>query len=99
MIKIDENLGGFDIASAEESYRTNNEQPKDKTNKFQIVTLDELNVRKTADWNAKPITTVKKGQYLDVVEKVEAKNGSTSMYKLESGLYITTSTKYVKEVR
>lgn len=77
----------------------NNEQPKDKTNKFQIVTLDKLNVRKIADWNAKPITTVKKGQYLDVIEKVEAKNGSTPMYKLESGLYITASTKYVKEVK
>ena len=77
----------------------NNEQPKDKTNKFQIVTLDKLNVRKTADWNAEPVTTVKKGQYLDVIEKVEAKNGSTPMYKLESGLYITASNKYVKEVK
>lgn len=72
---------------------------EDKTNKFQIVTLDKLNIRKIADWDAKPITTVKKGQYLDVVEKVDAKNGSTPMYKLESGLYITASTKYVKEVR
>ena len=78
---------------------TKDTSKEDKANKFQIVTLDELNVRKTADWNAKPITTVKKGQYLDVVEKVKAKNGSTPMYKLESGLYITTSTKYVKEVR
>ena len=78
---------------------TKDTSKEDKANKFQIVTLDELNVRKTADWNAKPITTVKKGQYLDVVEKVNAKNGSTSMYKLESGLYITASTKYVKEVR
>ena len=78
---------------------TKDTSKEDKANKFQIVTLDELNVRKTADWNAKPITTVKKGQYLDVVEKVDAKNGSTPMYKLESGLYITTSTKYVKEVR
>ena len=77
---------------------TKDTSKEDKANKFQIVTLDELNVRKTADWNAKPITTVKKGQYLDVVEKVEAKNGSTPMYKLESGLYITASTKYVKEV-
>ena len=71
---------------------------EDKANKFQIVTLDELNIRKTADWNAKPITTVKKGQYLDVIEKVDAKNGSTPMYKLESGLYITASNKYIKKV-
>lgn len=78
---------------------TKDTSKEDKANKFQIVTLDELNVRKTADWDAKPITTVKKGQYLDVVEKVNAKNGSTPMYKLESGLYITASTKYVKDVR
>lgn len=66
--------------------------------KFQIQTLDELNVRKVADWNADAITTVKKGQYLDVIDTVEAKNGSTKMYKLESGLYITASEKYVKKV-
>lgn len=65
---------------------------------FQIITLDELNVRKVADWNADPITTVKKGQYLDVVDEVDAKNGSTKMYKLDSGLYITASDKYVKKV-
>lgn len=76
------------------------EEPKKETNnkKIQIITLDKLNIRKTADWNAKPITTVKKGQYLDVIEKVDAKNGSTPMYKLESGLYITASNKYIKKV-
>ncbi|MGM9834811.1 MAG: N-acetylmuramoyl-L-alanine amidase [Bacilli bacterium] len=65
----------------------------------QIITLDELNIRKVADWNANPITTVKKGQYLDIVEKVDAKNGTTKMYKLESGLYITASEKFVKVVK
>ena len=69
------------------------------TNKFQVKVLcDTLNVRKVADWNAKPITTVKKNQYLDVVTTVTAKNGKTKMYKLESGLYITASTKYVKKI-
>mgnify|MGYP000808853709 FL=1 len=51
-----------------------------------------------ADWNASAVTTVKKGQILDVVAEVSPKNGSTKMYKLESGLYITASEKYVKKV-
>ena len=66
--------------------------------KFQIQTLDKLNVRKVADWNAPAVTTVKKGQILDVVAEVVAKNGSTKMYKLESGLYITASSKYIKKL-
>ena len=66
-------------------------------NKFKIRVLsDSLNVRKVADWNAPAITTVKKGQYLEVVELVTPLNGSTKMYKLESGLFITASTKYIE---
>lgn len=70
-----------------------------KTNKkFQVKVLSHtLNVRKNADWDAEPITKVKKGQYLDVIDTVDAKNGSTKMYKLESGLYITSSSKYVEK--
>lgn len=76
------------------------EEPKEETKiKFQIQTLDKLNIRKKADWNADVVTTVKKGQILDVVDTVAAKNGSTPMYKLESGLYITTSEKYVKIIK
>jgi hypothetical protein len=71
------------------------EETKATTKKFQIQTLDKLNVRKVADWNASAVTTVKKGQ---VIDTVDAKNGSTSMYRLESGLYITASEKYVKKV-
>lgn len=74
------------------------EETKATTKKFQIQTLDKLNVRKVADWNASAVTTVKKGQILDVVAEVSPKNGSTKMYKLESGLYITASEKYVKKV-
>lgn len=74
------------------------EETKATTKKFQIQTLDKLNVRKVADWNASAVTTVKKGQILDVVAEVSPKNGSTKMYKLESGLYITASDKYVKKV-
>lgn len=70
------------------------------TEKFQIRVKckEALNVRKVPDWNAEPVTTVKNGQYLDVIDRVDAKNGSTDMYKLESGLYITTSEKYVERV-
>lgn len=78
---------------------SDNSQSISTNNKFQIKVLsDSLNVRKVADWKADPITTVKKGQHLDVVETVDAKNGSTNMYKLESGLYITSSSKYVKKL-
>lgn len=66
---------------------------------FQVKVLcNELNVRKVADWNAKAITTVKKNHYLDVVDIVDAKNDKTKMYKLESGLYITSHPRYVKRV-
>lgn len=74
------------------------EETKPTTKKFEIVTLDKLNIRKVADWDADPVTTVNKGQHLQVIDIVDAKNGSTPMYRLESGLYITASDKYVKKV-
>lgn len=74
------------------------EETKSTTKKFEIVTLDKLNIRKVADWYADPVATVKKGQHLQAIDTVDAKNGATKMYKLESGLYITASDKYVKKV-
>ena len=74
------------------------EETKATTKKFEIITLDKLNIRKVADWYADPVATVKKGQHLQVIDTVDAKNGSTPMYRLESGLYITASDKYVKKV-
>lgn len=74
------------------------EEAKSTTKKFEIVTLDKLNIRKVADWDADPVATVKKGQHLQVIDTVDAKNGNTPMYRLESGLYITASDKYVKKV-
>ena len=74
------------------------EETKATTKKFEIITLDKLNIRKMADWYADPVATVKKGQHLQVIDIVDAKNGVTKMYKLESGLYITASDKYVKKV-
>lgn len=80
----------FDVKYVEEKVTSNQ-------TKFKIKVLyNDLNVRKEADWNANPITRVKKGQWLEVVAEVNTKNGKTNMYKLESGLYITASKKYVK---
>lgn len=64
---------------------------------FQICTLDKLNVRKVADWNAEAVTVVPKGRYLDVIAQVQPKNGKTPMYQLESGLFITASKTFVKK--
>lgn len=74
------------------------EETKATTKKFEIITLDKLNIRKVADWYADPVAIVKKGQHLQVIDTVDAKNGNTPMYRLESGLYITASDKYVKKV-
>lgn len=54
-----------------------------------------LAVRKKPDWNAEPIMYLKRvGDVYSVVRKVKVGNGY--MYQLKSGLYITTSKKYVK---
>ncbi len=78
------------------AYRKESTPIASNKTKFKIKVLSNtLNVRKVADWNADPVTKVKKGQWLEVVSEVDAKNGDTNMYKLESGLYITTNPKYV----
>lgn len=67
------------------------------TNKRVVnVSSEDLNIRDTADWNAKPSGVIKKGGNAEVVSKVSAKNGTTEMYKLKNGKYVTTSDKYVK---
>lgn len=78
--------------------KPNTEKPSKPKILFQILTLDELNIRKTPDWNAKPITVVKENIHLDVIKEVDAKNGKTRMYQLESGLYITASPTFVKKL-
>lgn len=60
------------------------------------ISGEELNIRSTADWNAKPSGVIKRGGNAEVVAKVDAKNGSTDMYKLKNGKYATASTKFVK---
>ena len=38
-----------------------------------------------------------KGDVFTIVDTVEAKNGRVKMYKLKSGLYITTASQYVED--
>lgn len=61
------------------------------------ISTDPLNIRNSADWNAKPINVLKPGDSLTYVAgPITAANGSTKMYKCKNGNYITASTKYVK---
>lgn len=56
-----------------------------------------LNIRSSADWNGKVVTTLAAGASVTYAEgPVTAANGSTKMYKTISGTYITASEKYVK---
>lgn len=61
------------------------------------VLVNDLNIRKIADWKASPIFTVSRGDIFTVIDTVQPKNGNTKMYKLKSGLYITACDKYVED--
>lgn len=66
---------------------------------FQVKVLSKtLKVRNIADWDAKEVTKIKKGQHLDIVAIVDAKNGKRKMYKTDQGLYVTSSENYVEKV-
>ncbi|TCN25471.1 N-acetylmuramoyl-L-alanine amidase [Mesobacillus foraminis] len=73
----------------------NLKEQKAKTDAVGTVTVlvDELWYYNKPDWNAKE-DTVDKGTVLTVVETLTV-NGS-KMYKLKSGTYITSNTKYVR---
>lgn len=61
------------------------------------ISGSELNLRSSADWNDKVVTTLAAGASVTYAEgPVTAANGSTKMYKTISGTYITASEKYVK---
>ena len=60
------------------------------------INYDGLNARNKADWDADPIIKLEKGCVLTVINTVEAKNGKTKMYETKSGIYVTTSKKYVE---
>lgn len=71
-------------------------QAPSKTQYLKVIYNGQLNVRKVADWRADPCGSVHKGDVFTVIKEVTAKNGSTNMYQLKSGVYITSSTKYVE---
>ena len=60
------------------------------------IIVENLNVRKVPDWSAKPCQVVHYGDAFTIDKEVSAKNGNTKMFKLKSGLYITTSKRYVE---
>lgn len=58
--------------------------------------LQEVNIHKTADFNASSVIgTVKKGGVYTVSKLIEM-SGTTNMYQLKSGVFITAATKYVE---
>lgn len=70
---------------------------KDDTIKIvRNISGEPLNLRETADWNAKSCGTMKPDDVLTYVKTVDAKNGSTKMYLTKAGTYVTASDKYTK---
>lgn len=55
-----------------------------------------INLRATADWDAKACDTMNTDEVLTYVRTVTAKNGSTKMYLTKAGTYVTASDKYTK---
>ncbi|RNA68653.1 N-acetylmuramoyl-L-alanine amidase [Alteribacter keqinensis] len=62
-----------------------------------IVDADTLNVRSRPSWDASAVAgTVRRGEAFTVIERVSVPGSSTDMYRLKSGLYITTSESFVR---
>lgn len=68
-----------------------NEQPYTGFVKFK----QDLNVRTTPDWDAKPSEVCKEGTVLTIVAKVLPVGSKSYMYKTKSDLYVTVNEKYV----
>ena len=65
--------------------------------KYIKVKVKELNIRNAASWEDDAISgTVKEGEVFTVVKKVKV--GSSYMYKLKSGYFISASSKYVESI-
>ncbi len=61
------------------------------------VLANVLNIRKSANWDDSAVCgTVRKNEVFTIVGKETPKGSATPLYKLKSGVYITTSDKYVK---
>lgn len=63
------------------------------------ISKENINIRNSADWNAKAITELKPGESVTYKEgPIAAKNGTTKMYKTILDTYVTASAKYVKVI-
>ena len=61
------------------------------------VLLDGLAIRKSCSWDDSAVCgTVKKNEVFTVVDKQTPKGSKTPLYKLKSGVWITSASKYVQ---
>lgn len=89
---------GVPYVKPEEGHVSNDKDDEVSTDvKYVKVIVEELNVRNSPSWEDDAVAgTVKKGEVFTVTKKIKV--GSSYMYKLKSGLYITASSKYVKSM-
>ncbi|PYZ98894.1 hypothetical protein CR205_10075 [Alteribacter lacisalsi] len=65
-----------------------------------IVDVATLNVRNRPSWEPSAIAgTVRRGEAFTITDRVNVQGSSTDMYRLRSGLYITTSENFVRTRR
>lgn len=89
---------GVTYVKPDEDFVCDEKEVEVSTNvKYVKVIVNELNVRKCPSWEDKAVAEiVKKGEVFTVTKKLKV--GSSYMYKLKSGLYITASSKYVQNM-
>lgn len=89
---------GVTYVKPEEGFVCDEKEVEVSTNvKYVKVIVDELNVRNCPSWEDKAVAgIVKKGEVFTVTKKLKV--GSSYMYKLKSGLYITASSVYVQSM-
>ena len=97
------NLNKLAIAEGEVLAKFHNLPKKNKVNNTDvkmIKIIQDVNYRSKADFSKDEYIkgVAKKGEVFTVVERVKS-NCSTDMYKLKSGYYITTSSKYVQKYK
>lgn len=86
--------GNKNTATQNTSTSTNTSK---KVKMIKNISNEAINIRSTADWNAKVTGELKPGDSLTYLDgPVSAKNGTTKMYKTKLGTYVTASSKYIK---
>ena len=97
------NLNKLAIAEGEVIAKFHNLTKKNKPIKNDvkmIKIIQDVNYRSKPDFSKDEYIkgVAKKGEVFTVVERVKS-NSNTDMYKLKSGFYITTSSKYVEKYK